>query len=397
MPDNATVSFRHGYSLTRCLDKPTGEKISFLSQDASPRQPPLRRHNTSANRPPSRTRPLLARISRIAVALAAASWTAFSSAAPISWNPTYFNDVGLSASDFSLFQSSISTALNFYSTTYESPNPITVNVEFHAGNTGLGTTTSYYGNFFYQDYRNALASTGASIDDATALSFLPNSTGNPVNGNPSMEAPLPLLRALGLGGHDPSVSYDASMVLNVGLMTLGRSGPPAPGTYDLIQVTYHELNEVLGWTSSLNGVPNSPIVSPTGPIQVADLFRYLVPGVRSFTSDPNEAAYFSIDGGLNSLANFNTSDGGDRQDFNGSPFPSVQDAFSSPNLQLDNGLAERTFLDVIGYNFRTAVSIDEPGSAALLLLGILAFALIRRARRDLQPRGSCALENLSLA
>ena len=298
------------------------------------------------------------------------------SAAPVSWNASFVNDVGLSAADFAKFQASINTALNFYTSTYVAPNALTVNVEFRAGSTGLGTTTITYTGVGYQEYRNALAATGTSADDATALGFLPNIIANPVNGNQDMLLPLPLLRALGFAqGNNPGL--DASVVLNVGSMTLDRADPQAPGTYDLIQVTYHELNEVLGWTSALNGVPNNPVISPTGVIQAADLFRYRASGVRSFTSDPSEAAYLSINGGVTGLANFNTDDGGDRQDFNGLPAPSVQDAFSTADIRLDNGLAERTFLDVIGYNFNVA-PVPEPGAITLFAVGGLVCIITRR-------------------
>ena len=297
----------------------------------------------------------------------------------ISWTPTYFNDVGLSAGDFTIFQSTIGTAMNFYSTTYTSPNNVNVVVEFHAGNTGLGTTTSFNNNIGYQDYRNALAGTGTSADDATALLSLPNTVGNPVNSNAMVNAQLALLRALGFSEGNILVPWDASVVLNVTEMLgmLDRSGPVNPLAYDLLQVTYHELNEVLGFTSALNGVPNIPITVPSGAIQPADPFRYKGNGLRSFTSDPNEAAYLSIDGGLTPLANYNTGDGGDRQDFNGLPNASVQDAASTPGIRLDNALAERTFLDVIGYNF---APVPEPGSAVLFGTGLIVMGFRRKHR-----------------
>ena len=330
--------------------------------------------NTTPNMTPTtpkRCRVLPGLILAIAASLPSAN------AALISWSPTFFNDVGLSVGDFTTFQSSINTALNFYSTSFASPNPLTITVEFHAGNTGLGTTATYYNDVAYQDYRNALAATGTSLDDATALLFLPNTASNPVNSNTMLHTTLPLLRALGFAEGNLVVPWDASVTLNVGLMALDRSGPVNPALYDLIQITYHELNEVLGFTSALNGVPNIPITVPSGPIDTADLFRYKGIGSRSFTSDVNEAAYLSINNGLTLLANFNTGDGGDRQDFNGLPNPSVQDAFSTPGIRLDNALAERTFLDVIGYN-----PVPEPGSAALLVIGALTLITRRRKARS---------------
>lgn len=295
-------------------------------------------------------------------------------AAQITWNASYFNDVGLSASDFNKFQANVNTTLNYYTSTWSAPNAVTIKIEFHAGNTGLGTTTSYYAPVGYQAYRNALATTGTSADDATALAFLPNAANNPTNGNTQVSMSLPLQRAMGLSNiMPPGADPDSSVVLNTTLMTIDRADPIAPGTYDLQQVVYHELNEVIGFTSGLNGVPNNPITVPAGAIQPADLWRYRGVGLRSFTSDPNEACYFSINNGVTNLANYNTSDGGDRQDFNGLPNPSVQDAFSTPDIRLNNALAEETFIDVIGYN-----RVPEP--AGLGLLALSAIALVRKRR-----------------
>ncbi|QOY90392.1 NF038122 family metalloprotease [Paludibaculum fermentans] len=315
----------------------------------------------------------------ISLAVLSCALAAPAAGAAISWNAAYFNDAGLSAGDYGKFQSTINTALNYYSTKFQSPNAVTVNIEFHAGTTGLGTTNSYSNTITYAAYRSALASTGTSANDATVLSTLPGTAANPVNGNTDMDLSLPLLRALGFSEGNLAVPWDASVDLNVGLMTLDRSGAMIPGSYDLLQVTYHELNEVMGFLTALNGVPNSPVTVPSGPIQTADLFRFSAPGVRTFTSDPNQPAYFSINNGVTLLANYNVSDGGDRQDFNGSPSPSVQDAFSTPDIRLNNGLAEETFLDAIGYNVAPS-AVPEPSTFAMLGLGGVFLVIARRRR-----------------
>ena len=317
-----------------------------------------------------------------------AAWTTIApsaNAALIAWDATFFNDVALNPADYASFQSSINTTLNYYTTNWEVPNAITVKIEFHATNTGLGAAATFRQEVQYQDYRNALAATGTSLNDMTAIAFLPNSAANPVNSHGQLNTTLPLLRALGFPEGDRSLigaPWDASLGLNVTLMQLDRSGPVNPALYDLQQVTYHELNEVLGFTSRLNGVPNTPGPGPSGPIQPADLFRYENSGVRSWNTDPAALQpYFSINNGVTKLAEFDVDDVADRQDFNGtfngSPFFSVQDAFSTPGLRLDNALAERTFLDVIGYN-----AVPEPGSAVLLVMGTLTLITRRRKARS---------------
>lgn len=305
-------------------------------------------------------------LGRATVALAAVAWLSSANAALISWDASFFNDAGLDMTEYGKFQSTINGALNYYSTTFESPNAITVKVDFRAGTTGLGTTSSFVDKVLYQDYRNALAATGTSADDATALGTLPNVAGNPVNGDTEIQTQLALLRALGFIQGDNGGATDATVILNVNLMTgmLDRSGPIVPTSYDLLQVALHEINEVLGFTSNLNGLMNGDPI-PTGAIGAADLWRYQGSGTRSFSTVEAEAAYFSINGGVTNLANFNTTQGGDFQDFNGMPSASVQDAFSTPGIRLDNALAEETFIDVIGYNRINPV----PLPAAVWLFG----------------------------
>lgn len=311
--------------------------------------------------------------------LATAAGLSSADAAAISWDAAYFNDVGLSPADFATFQSEIDIALDYYSSNWEAPNAVTVKVDFRAVDFGLGTASTFGADIDYQDYHNALVSASTSADDATALSFLPNSPNNPANGNTQINISTPLLRAMGFNFAPGGGAADATISLNTDLLALDRSGPIDPSKYDLRQVTYHELNEVLGFRSGLNGVANMPGPGPSGPIGPADLFRYDGPGSRSWTTDINEdQPYFSIDNGVTKLAEYDIDDAGDRQDFDGmfdgSPFPLVQDAFSTPGLRLDMDVPEETFLDVIGYN-----RIPEPTTGALLGLGCLA--LLRRRRR----------------
>lgn len=127
--------------------------------------------------------------------------------------------------------------------------------------------------------------------------------------------------------------------------------PLDPSKYDLISVAEHEMDEVLGFVSTLNqNYPNGPI----GPM---DLFRYTTNLVRTWTTS-GDNAYFSVDG-TNLLARFNQNSGADYHDWwsasslwappGVTPYPQVQDAYAYPDTAPNIGSNELAALDVIGY------------------------------------------------
>jgi hypothetical protein len=313
----------------------------------------------------------------LCLALAAACGSSAGAASYITFTATF--DYGtLGMADQATFTSTINSALDFYSTTLQTPNPLNVGILFKADESvGLGQNTTYYATTSYSAFRAGLVANASSSTDTTALSHLPSGPNNPVNGSSTVQSSLPLLRALGYsaaapGGVDSTVSFKTS------LMNLDRTSQTA-FQYDLLQVAYHEINEVLGFTSALRS--GEPVPTSSEPIGVADLFRYDGSGNRSFTTDGSALSYFSIDGSAH-LAGFNQNSGGDYGDFNGMG-PNVQDAFSTPGLQLDNAVAEKTALEVIGYNlinFGSPAPIPEPGVSGLLGVALVGFFGLNRLR-----------------
>lgn len=265
-------------------------------------------------------------------------------------------------------EATINSAVSYYSVHFS--DPITVNITFQEGG-GLGSSSTYYSVVSYSSYHAALVADGKSADDATALLTLPSGSNNPVNGSTSMDVTLPALRAVGLSSYVPPAGQpDGFITLNTSLMNLSRSGTIDPNKYDLMAVAQHEIDEVLGLGSSLNG-GSAP--SPE------DLFRYSAPGVRSYSASA-PSSYFSINGGTTNLVNFNqTNDGSDFGDWASSSTPRVQDAYGTPGAQPNLGI-ELVALDVIGYDR----VVPEPASASLLALGALALGALarRRARRS---------------
>jgi hypothetical protein len=180
------------------------------------------------------------------------------------------------------------------------------------------------------------------------LEFLPMQTDNPANGSSQVALKLPLARALGFEPPPSPGSVDATVYFNASSMNLS-STVIDPSKFSLFSTVSHEMDEALGFGSVLNGTTNGD-PSPTGFVLPQDLFRYDQNGHRSFTTDLNALAYFSLDG-MNDLAQFNQYDGGDFGDwysYDVTVAPQVQDAFLASGVNPVLGVELRC-LDVIGF------------------------------------------------
>src|ERR1035437_1817736 len=237
---------------------------------------------------------------------------------------------------------------------------ITVYIKYVGTNTGLGLSFTWGKTYSYSAYLAALKSRAASVDDNNALSKLPNSTTDPVIGGTLIHLTLPLARLMGLDSITGPDGFDSTISLNMSIMNLTR--PPGVSTnFDLQQVTEHEIDEVLGCSSSLPGV---------NPISPIDLFRYANNLSRTYTTN-GDNAYFSVDG-TNLLARFNMNAKGDYSDWSSfdskwappgtTPHPQVQDAFSTPGVVIDYGINELAMLDVIGW---TVVADGNPPTVTM--------------------------------
>src|SRR5258706_5800843 len=244
-------------------------------------------------------------------------------------------------------QATINAAIADYQSNFS--DPVTVNITFHKMASGLGQSSGvYYQSLSYSGYRAALAAHATTADDATALAHLPVGGNNPVTGHPNANVKLALARVLGYTANPPAGQPDGTINLNTAIMNLSGASSD-PSKYSLFSTVSHEIDEVLGFSSSLNGLNNGD-PAPTGAVFPEDLFRYDVTGARSFTTDVNAASYFSLDG-INDLARYNQQQGGDFQDwysYFGGVTPQVQDAYSPPNVSPVLGMELRV-LDAIGF------------------------------------------------
>jgi hypothetical protein len=245
-------------------------------------------------------------------------------------------------------ESTINAAIATYQSSFS--DPITVYITFQEMNGGLGQSTDrHFQQVLYSDYLAALKSHATTADDATALAHLPNSAANPLNNNQYVNLILPLARALGFS-YVPPPGPDGTVSLNTTIMNLSAAQTDS-SKYSLFAVVSHEIDEVLGFDSALNGL-NNGAPSPTGPVFPEDLFRYDQNGNRSLTTAATATAFFSLDG-TTDLAQFNQQEGGDFQDWYSYPYgariPQVQDAFLAPGVTPVLRV-ELQALDVIGYH-----------------------------------------------
>jgi hypothetical protein len=241
-------------------------------------------------------------------------------------------------------EATINTAIRQYELDYSTP--IKVKIYFEEG-PGLGSSETPDVYVSYYDYRKAVAAHATTADQLSALASLPVGSKNPVDGSRDIDLTQANARALGFKTHTGS---DGIITLTTSQMNLTRTTID-PNKYDLENVAEHEIDEVLGIGSDLDGLNNGDPVPAGAPVSAEDLYRYAKHGGRSYTTASNADSYFSDNGGKTDLARFNQDAEGDFGDWfsvSGDQTPQVQDAFGTPGVYEKLGV-ELTVLDVLGY------------------------------------------------
>src|SRR5262249_44248242 len=149
--------------------------------------------------------------------------------------------------------------------------------------------------------------------------------------------------------------YDGIVTLN-SAQPLQFTRPTVSGNYDALRATEHEIDEVLGFGSSLDNMAAN--------VRPQDLFSWSSPGTRSLSTSGTR--YLSIDGGNTNLVDFNQDSHGDFGDWLSntcpSAMPGVQDAFECTGQIADvtETSPEGINLDVIGYDLAGAMPTPTP-------------------------------------
>ncbi len=304
---------------------------------------------------------------------------------------------------------------------------VNVKIDFSNFNPVLAETAPTAGAEAYSVFKNFLGNDVTSAADASAFSSLQagssfnaliNLTSDNPNGNGSstsyltnrnmVQASTANFKALGvlpgdwMGGDPMNPVYDGSISFNPDPGGNGwdfdRSDMIQDGKYDFVGAAAHELGHVLGFYSQVDAIDQFGFFHELLPdffdVLTADeytsvsidLFRYSAAslavgtGVEDMTAN-TDAKYFSIDGGVTSLAEFSTGTyyGNTRQAGhweNG--VIGLMGPQALPGMQLsDISAFDLLALDVIGWDL---IGVPEPGSSSILLLGIAGIAALRRKR-----------------
>jgi Peptidase M10 serralysin C terminal len=237
-------------------------------------------------------------------------------------------------------------------------NPVTINIDVGygevdgsaLGSNSLGQSYYYLTSVSYSQLVGALKSDATSATDSSMLASLPATS--PIAGTywitTAQAKALGLAPATGTSvdgfvGFSSTYSFSYNDVTGV-----------AAGSYDFNAIVLHEITETMGRMmltgSSVGTTPNS--------YSLLDLAHYSAPGVRDFVA--SAPGYFSADGGVTNLGNFNTVSGGDAGDWGASVVNDAFDAFSYPGVVNAVSPTDLTAMDAIGWNLTGASPLPSP-------------------------------------
>jgi hypothetical protein len=255
----------------------------------------------------------------------------------------------------------VNRAISIYESLFS--DPITIQIYFRYATTAPDGTPLPAGrisqsNFVYYTVpwntaANALRADARTSNDNLAIASLPsialstNVLPTSANGRAVRVNTPPAMFANGTVGNGGP--YDGIVTLN-SAVPYQFTRPTSSGSFDGQRLTEHEIDEVMGLGSGLNLSGND--------LRPQDVFSWSSAGHRNTSSSGTR--YFSINGGVNNIVNFNQNPSGDFGDWLSTACPQahpyVQNAFNCLGQFSDIGATspEGINLDVIGYDLTQA-------------------------------------------
>lgn len=289
---------------------------------------------------------------------------------------------------------------------------VNLNVNFTPLRQGvLGSTGSNQVAYYYRDFRNFLGADVTSRADAYAVSNLPtgpcmsimmNGTTTNPNGahsnqsfvdnncdinNQAIRLTTANARALGLHAAQDNVIDGSISFTTLFTWDFDPTNGVDADAYDFIGVATHEIGHALGFISGVD------ILDQTFGLAVPDAaYTYVAPADLYRCSGESKAAgadidwsadkrrkYFSLDNCDNAIAEFSTGrlkgDGQQNSHWKDNLGLGILDPTGDHGEELNISGLDLLLFDVIGWDVR---AVPEPGSIALVLLGLAGIAGARR-------------------
>ena len=265
-------------------------------------------------------------------------------------HPTFDSSI-TNSPNAAIIQATINRAISIYETLFT--DPITIEIRFRYATAmpdgtpviGLSQSLTVVYGAGWNTWINALRADATSSNDNIAIASLPATAlsggilAASANGRALGQNTPPAMFAdgtVGTGG-----PYDGLATLNSAAL-LQFSRPTDANRFDAQRAVEHEIDNVMG------------LLYSTSDFTFDDLFSWSSPSSRNF--DISGRRYFSIDGGVTTIIDFNQNTNGSFADWLSAACPQahpyVQNAFPCAGQYSDISATspEGINLDVIGYN-----------------------------------------------
>jgi hypothetical protein len=297
------------------------------------------------------------------------------------------------AANAASIEGAISTAINTVESLYSNTGTVGIVFTTGTGNFVAQSSTADYSESYVQ-YTSLLGlnsiNNPANTTLSTAIANLgsgnkPGPGGSVLVTSAGARVALGLASATGFYNSSGTFvsaggqAYDGVITLNTGL-SLNYTTTAVAGQFSAIAAFEAQINEILGGGgqgSVLNQIPAGGSKTAYPNIGVLDLYRYSAPGVPSFSSANGTYAYFSVDGGVTDIMQFNDNPNDEFGDWalgtcDVQSVPTVSCEGTEPAYTTSS--PEFTMMESIGYDPVTATPL--PSTWTMLIAGFVGLGLM---------------------